>query len=293
MLTCPSCQRPATKRDGRDLRGRQRYACRACGRDFTEDSASAFAGYRWPAEVILLAVRWSLSHPLSATSVMELLAERGIDVSERTVLRWVQTFGPLLASEVRTHRRPLGTRCYVDEVFFFRGKDKHYLYRAVDETGQDVDVLFRGHRDTESAGAFFRQALARTDWRPAQAVSDHHQPYVKAVQEMLPEAEHVRTGLHRARGETTKPIERSHVFTRDRLRASRGLKTLTTGQQFFEGFEALHALRRGHVCLANLVPGHDPAHTTVHERVRAVAQAVTVLGGRLNKAAAPVAAPVA
>lgn len=156
---------------------------------------------------------------------MELLAERGIDVSRRTVLRWVQTFGPLLAAEIRKHRRPLGTKCYVDEVFFFRGTRKRYLYRAVDEHGQVVDVLFRGHRDTESAIAFFRQALRRTNWQPAQVISDHHQPYIKAVQEVLPRAAHVRTGLHRARGETTKLIERSHVFTRDRLRASRGVKT--------------------------------------------------------------------
>jgi transposase-like protein len=117
-------------------------------------------------------------------------------------------------------------------------------------------------------------------------IGDHHQPYIKAVQEVLPAAAHIRTGLHRARGETTKPIERSHVFTRDRLRASRGIKTLATGQRFFEGFEALHALRRGHVHLANLVPGQDPARTTVHQRVRAVADAVTVLGARLRKGVA-------
>jgi putative transposase len=186
---------------------------------------------------------------------MELLAERGIDVSQRTVLRWVQTFGPLLAAAVRKHRRPLGTKCYVDEVFFFRGKDKHYLYRAVDEHGQVVDVLFREHRDTESATTFFRQVLARTGWRPTLVITDHHQPYCKAIHEVLPEAEHVRTGLHRAHGETTKPIERSHIFTRDRLRAARGVKSLSTGQRFFDGFEALHALRRGHVPLASIVPG--------------------------------------
>ena len=104
---------------------------------------------------------------------------------------------------------------------------------------------------------------------------------------MLPEAEHVRTGLHRARGETTKPIERSYVFTRDRLRAARGVKTLPTGQRFFEGFEALHALRRGHTCLAALVPDHDPAQASRHERVRAVARAVAALGARLTKAARP------
>src|SRR6266545_8019190 len=201
MPPCPFCHQLASKRDGHDTFGRQRYACHACERDFTAHSSSAFAGYRWPEEVILLAVRWFLSHPLSATSVMGLLAERGIDVSKRTVLRWVQHFGPLLAAAVRKHRRPLGTKCYVDEVFFFRGTDKHYRYRAVDEHGQVVDVLFREQRDTESATACFRQALARTGWQPTLVISDHHQPYVKAVQEVLPEAEHLRTGLPRAHGE--------------------------------------------------------------------------------------------
>lgn len=76
----PSCQQPASKRDGHGAYGRQRYACRPCGRDLTVRAASAFASYRWPAAVILLAVRWSLSHPLSATSVMELLAERDREV---------------------------------------------------------------------------------------------------------------------------------------------------------------------------------------------------------------------
>jgi len=94
MPACPHCQQVVVTRDGHDRHGRQRFACAHCGRDFTLRSASAFSGYRWPADVILMAVRWYLRHPLSATSVLELLAERGIDVSNRTVLRWVQTFGP-------------------------------------------------------------------------------------------------------------------------------------------------------------------------------------------------------
>ena len=67
------------------------------------------------------------------------------------MLRWVQTFGPLLAVEVRKHRRRPGRRWWVDEVFFFRNKatEKRYLYRAIDEHGQVLDVLFRDHRDTE------------------------------------------------------------------------------------------------------------------------------------------------
>jgi putative transposase len=233
-----------------------------------------------------MAVRWYLAHPLSGTSVMVLLAERGIDVSPRTVLRWAQTFGPRLAAGVRQHRRRPGTTWYVDEVFFFRkkGEEKRYLYRAIDEHGQVLDVLFRDHRDSESAKAFFRRTLGSVGAAPTTVVSDHHQPYVAAAQEVLPATQHVRTGLHRAHGETTKCIERSHVPTRDRLRSSRGLKTLATGQRFFEGFEALHALRRGHVHLERLVPGAPPAGATPHERARAVMAAVHALGARLTRA---------
>src|SRR5438128_9772703 len=121
MPTCPDCQHSVAIRDGHDRHGRQRFACAGCGRDFTIRSASASSGYRRPADVILMAVRWYLRHPLSATSVMELLAERGIDVSNRSVLRWVQAFGPQLAAEARKYRRPLGRQWCTDKMFFFRG----------------------------------------------------------------------------------------------------------------------------------------------------------------------------
>jgi transposase-like protein len=243
MITWPTCQRPPTKRDGRDHRDRQRYACRPCHRDFTAGSSSIFAGYRWPAEVILAGVRWYLSYPLSARQVTELLAERGIDVSRRTVLTWVQSFAPQLALAARPHRRRMGRRWYVDEVFMFPGTEKRYLYRAVDQHGQVIDVLLCEHRNLAAAEAFFRRALATSALVPTTIVSDHHQPYVKAVKRTAPRARHIRTGLHRQRGETTKIIERSHVAIRDRLRSSRGLKTVTTGQLFLDGFEVMHALR--------------------------------------------------
>jgi len=285
MLLCPSCQQPATKRDGYDQRSRQRYSCRLCHRDFTADSTSAFSGYRWPADVILTAVRWYASYPLSATHVMQLLAERHIDVSARTVLNWVQTFGPQLAKALFHHRRRLGRRWYVDEVFCFRGKEKRYLYRAIDQHGQVVDILLRDKRDRAGAEAFFRRALGRTGMPPHTVITDHHQPYTKAVTTTLPAVCHIRTGLHRAKGETTKPIERSHVPTRDRLRCSRGLKTMATGQRFLECFEGLQSLRRGHVKLRGLVPGYHPTKASPHETTRAVMVAMNVIGAQLQKAA--------
>ncbi len=136
MSACPTCQQPPTERHGRDRTGRQRYSCRPSRRTFTAQSISAFSGYRWPAEVVLMAVRWYLRHPLSGASVMELLAERGVDVSKRTVLRWVQTFGRLLAAEARKHHRRPGGKWYVDDVFFVRKSEKRYLYRALTSTGR-------------------------------------------------------------------------------------------------------------------------------------------------------------
>jgi len=158
----------------------------------------------------------------------------------------------------------------------------HNLYRAVDEHGQVVDVLLQEHRDTASAEAFFLRALGRSGHAPSAIITDHHQPYVKAIQRAIPTAVHVRSGLRRASGETTKPIERSHVPTRDRLRSSRGLKTLRTGQRFLEGFECLHALRGGHIRLADLLPTFSTS-TNPQDHVRTVAAALLVLGVRLNR----------
>jgi hypothetical protein len=93
---------------------------------------------------------------------------------------------------------------------------------------------------------------------------------------------HVRTGLHRRREYTTQPVERSHVPTRDRLRGTRGLRTVGTGQRFLESFEALHALRRGTVKLRSLVPRYRPTQASVHETARAVVMAMDVLGTHLK-----------
>jgi len=278
MPPCPTCQQPATKRNGRDRRGRQKYACRPCRCTFTENTSSAFSGYRWPRDIIVMAVRWYLAYPLSSRQVLELLAERGIDVSHRTILTWAQVFGPLLAAEVRRRRR-VGRRWFVDEVFLFRKSEKRYLYRAIDENGQVVDVLLRDHRDTASAEAFFRQAIERAERVPEEVVTDHHQPYVKAVATTCPGAQHLRTGLHRARGETTKAVERSHVPMRDRLRNSRGLKQTETGQHFLEGFEAVRHLRRGGTPGAgHLVRGPAP-----HAHVREVVALIHTLGNGLRR----------
>src|SRR3712207_6207431 len=126
MIHCPACQRPATKRDGDDEQGRPRYGCRPCHRDCTAVSTSAFSGYRWPADVLLTAVRWYPSSPLSVPPVRQLFAERSIEVSARPGLKWVQTFSPQPAKAVHSHRRRVGRQWYGEQVCCFRGGQKWY-----------------------------------------------------------------------------------------------------------------------------------------------------------------------
>jgi transposase-like protein len=94
-----------------------------------------------------------------------------------------------LAADVRRHRRRSGTRWWVDEVFLFRhkGEEQRSRYRAINEHGQVLNVLFRDHRETESATTFFRRTLDYTGTRPTTS-SDHHQRSIPAVQEVLPTA---------------------------------------------------------------------------------------------------------
>ncbi|MGH7746323.1 MAG: DDE-type integrase/transposase/recombinase [Candidatus Dormibacteria bacterium] len=79
-------------------------------------------------------------------------------------------------------------------------------------------------------------------------------------------------------------MERSHVAIRDRLRSSRGLKSVTTGQRFMEGFEAVHAMRRDHVRLRKLVPGYRGRRSTAHDRIRAVVTTMSILAMNLTRA---------
>src|SRR5438477_8402281 len=99
---------------------------------------SAFAGFRFPPEVITVAVRWYLRYGLSYRDVEELLAERGIEVDHVSVYRWVQRFAPLFADAARPCRHAPGDRWFVDESYL---KVAGRVSRARDQYGQVMDGL--------------------------------------------------------------------------------------------------------------------------------------------------------
>ncbi len=101
---------------------------------------SAFAGYRFPPEPIMLAVRWYLRYGLSYRDVEELIAERGIEVDHVTIYQWVQRFTPLLIDAARPCRHAVGRRWFVDETYVRVAGVWRYVYRATDEQGQVIGV---------------------------------------------------------------------------------------------------------------------------------------------------------
>src|SRR6266516_3817752 len=132
---------------------------------------SAFAGFCFPSDVIVLAVRWYLSFALSYRDVEELLAERGIEVDHVTIYRWVQRFTPLLAEAARPCRHAVGDRWFVDETYVKVAGQWRYVYRAIDQFGQVIDVFVSPRRDAKAARRFFKRVIGATK---VMSVGGHH-----------------------------------------------------------------------------------------------------------------------
>ena len=116
-MQCDRCGGEEFTKAGRDRRVQQLYRCRACGGRITERSSSACSGYRFPDDVIALAVRWSLRFRLSYADLAELFAERGIHVDPFTIYDGVQHFTPLYQEAPRSRRQCVVQQWRIDETY--------------------------------------------------------------------------------------------------------------------------------------------------------------------------------
>jgi transposase-like protein len=192
---------------------------------------SAFAGFRFPPDVIVLAVRWYLRFGLSYRDVEELLAERGIEVERVTIYRWVQRFTPLLAEAARPCRHAVGDRWYVDETYVKVVGRWRYVYRAIDQFGQVIDVLVSTQRDVKATRRFFQRAIGTAKATPVEVVTDRAPVYPLVLEELLPAAWHC-------------------TEQKARLRPMRGLKQDRDAGVVIAGHAFIQNLRRGHSELA-------------------------------------------
>ena len=210
--------------------------------------SSAFAGYRFPPEVITLAVRWYLRFGLSYRDVEELLAERGVEVDHVTVYRWVQRFAPEFAEAARTRRHVVGDRWHVDETYLKVNGTWRYLFRAIDQFGQVIDVYLSRRRNGEAARRFFARALDRTRTSPVEVTTDWYRVYPRVLDELLPAA------FHDTEIQTNNPLETDHGRLKARLRPMRGLKRDRTARVIVAGHAFIQNLRRGFYDLGTDVP---------------------------------------
>jgi transposase-like protein len=151
---------------------------------------SAFAGFRFPPDLIVLAVRWYLRFGLSYRDVEELIAERGVEVDHVTIYRWVQRSTPLLADAARPCRHAVGDRWQVDETYVKVAGQWRYVYRAIDQFGQVIDMLVAARRDANAAHRFFERAIGLSKVTPVEITTDQALVYPAVVEALLPAAWH-------------------------------------------------------------------------------------------------------
>jgi transposase-like protein len=165
--------------------------------------------------------------------VEELLAERGIEVDHVTIYRWVQRFTPLLADAARFARHSPGDRWSVDETYVKVNGVWRYVYRAIDQHGQVIELLV-------SARRFFTRALQTLKVAPTEVVTDAAPVYPAVLADLLP------AGWHHVEQYANNPIEADHGQLERRLRPMRGLQTDRTAHVVIAGHAFVQDLRRGH-----------------------------------------------
>jgi transposase, IS6 family len=213
---------------------------------------SAFVGFRFPPEVILLAVRWYLRYGLSYRDVEELLAERGIEVDHVTIYRWVQRFTPLLIDAARPSRHTVGGRWFVDETYVKVAGKWRYVYRAVDQHGQIIDVFVSRKRDIAAARTFFTSALT-AHGEPNEVITDLAPALETVIEQLIPNA------FHNTEQHQNNRVECDHGQLKARLRPMRGLKRDRTASVVIRGHAFIQNIRRAHYELG--------AETTPHLRL--------------------------
>jgi transposase-like protein len=194
--------------------------------------------------VIVLAVRWYLRFGLFYRDVEELLAERGIEVDHVTVHRWAHRFAPLLADAARFARHRVGDRWFVDETYVKVAGRWVYLYRAVDQFGQVIDVYASSRRDGEAARRFFQKARTATGVTPVEVVTDRAPTYPRVLDQLWPAA------WHHVERYANNRVEADHAQLKRRLRPMRGIKTMTGLRVVAAGHAFVQNLRRGHYEIA-------------------------------------------
>jgi IS6 family transposase len=205
-----------------------------------------FRGRRLQDVVILLCVRWYLRYSLSYRELQEMMAERGLSIDHVTIWRWVQRYAPILNQRIRRESRRPNRSWQVDETYVKVAGNWAYLYRAVDSTGATIEFMLSPKRDLIAAKMFLRLALCGQP-SPRVINVDGHPAYFTAITELTQSGELRQRCRCRRSPYTNNIIEQDHRFIRKRITASLGFRSAEGASRTIEGYEAMHATRKGQV----------------------------------------------
>jgi putative transposase len=167
------------------------------------DDVGHYPRYRFPPMIISHAVWLYFRFTLSFRDVEDLLAQRGITVSYESIRHWCETFGLAYARRLRRRAGPVGDTWHLDELFVTIRSQRHYLWRAVDQDGEVIDILLQPRRDRHAAARFFRRLLKRSGRLPRRLVTDRLGSYRAAHRVVMPSVFHDTTRYANNRAEVS------------------------------------------------------------------------------------------
>jgi putative transposase len=193
-------------------------------------STSPYKRHRFPAEIISHCVWLCFRFCLSYRDVEELMVERGVILTYEAVHYWCRKFGQVWAHQLQRRRPRLGDKWHLDEVFLTIQGERHYLWRAVDQDGNVLDILVQHRRDKTAAKRFFSKLLKGCQYIPRVIITDRLRSYGAAMRELLPSIE------HRQYRYLNNLAENSHQPTRQRERRMQGFKSPGQAQRFLAAY---------------------------------------------------------
>ena len=156
----------------------------------------------------------------------DLLAQRGITVTYETIRQWCRNFGPAYARTLRRRRGRMGDTWHLDELFVTLQGRRQYLWPAVDEDGDVLDILVQSRRHRRAAVRFFRKLLKRQGCLPRRLITAQLRSYPAACRTVMPSVVHCTDRYANNRAEV------SHQPTRQRERQMRRFKSAAHLQRF-------------------------------------------------------------
>ena len=182
--------------------------------------------YRFPPEIIQYAVWLYFRFNVSHRDIEDLLAQRGIIVTHESIRLWCNKFGSKFATRLRRRHQGYGDTFFIDEVFIKIEGKQHYLWRAVDQDGEVIDVFLKKKRSANPAKRFFKRMVKKHKGEPRKIITDKLRSYGVAHRELIPAT------IHRTEKCANNRTELSHQATRVRERVIRKFKSVKQAQRF-------------------------------------------------------------